>query len=285
LAKKLKEPITIEVFSDLVCPWCRIGKKHLDDALAAWTGGQEEPGIQLVGSGEACGAGDEACGVDGVTTGGSVSGSAGGASGASGAGSAGSAEAETAVNAGTAANADVHIVYRAFQLDPSTPVEGAPFRESLAAKFGGMAVVDQMTGRVTEAGAASGITFRFDRIEKSPNTILGHRLIALAPAEKREALVDAYFRAHFEEGEDIGELDRLIAIAEGLGLDGADLRSRLAAGDGTADVQADFDRARRIGVTGVPFFVFGGKYAVSGAYPPAELIRILDKVADEQGQA
>ncbi len=269
MAKKLKEPITIEVFSDLVCPWCRIGKKHLDDALAAWNGGSQEDssGIQLVGSGEACGPGDEACGVDGGNGGVGVVGSASGADAA----------------AAVAGN-DVRVVYRAFQLDPSTPVEGAPFRESLAAKFGGMTVVDQMTGRVTEAGAASGITFRFDRIAKSPNTILGHRLIALAPADKREALVDAYFRAHFEDGEDIGELDRLIEIAEEVGLDGADLRARLAAGDGTADVQADFDRARRIGVTGVPFFVFGGKYAVSGAYPPAELMRILDKVAEEQGQ-
>ncbi len=269
MAKKLKEPITIEVFSDLVCPWCRIGKKHLDDALAAWNGGgQEEQGIQLVGSGEACGPGDEACGLDG------------GAGGNGGVGVVGEASGAEASAVGDA----VRVVYRAFQLDPSTPIEGAPFRESLAAKFGGMAVVDQMTGRVTEAGAASGITFRFDRIAKSPNTVLGHRLIALAPADKREALVDAYFRAHFEDGEDIGELDRLIEIAEGIGLDGADLRARLAAGEGTDDVQADFDRARRIGVTGVPFFVFGGKYAVSGAYPPAELMRILDKVAEEQGQ-
>ena len=266
MAKKLKEPITIEVFSDLVCPWCRIGKKHLDDALAAWNGEQEESGIQLVGSGEACGPGDEACGVDG------------------GAGGFGAVVSTSGAESAAATGDDVRVVYLAFQLDPSTPIEGAPFRESLAAKFGGMAVVDQMTGRVTEAGAASGITFRFDRIAKSPNTILGHRLIALAPADKREALVDAYFRAHFEDGEDIGELDRLIAIAEGVGLDGADLRARLAAGEGSADVQADFDRARRIGVTGVPFFVFGGKYAVSGAYPPAELMRILDKVAEEQGQ-
>lgn len=268
MANASKDPITIEVFSDLVCPWCRIGKKHLDDALAMWNGGQEEAsGIQVLGSGNACGVGDEACGVDDGSANGAVAG-AGGASG----GSTG--------KAGEHAGADV--VYRAFQLDPSTPTEGAPFRESLAAKFGGMAVVDQMTGRVTEAGAASGITFRFDRIETSPNTVLGHRLIALAPADKREALVDACFRAHFEDGIDIGDLDQLIAIAEGLGMDGAGLRARLAAGDGTADVQADFDRARRIGVTGVPFFVFGGKYAVSGAYPPAELLRILERVASEQ---
>ncbi|GAB7054805.1 MULTISPECIES: DsbA family oxidoreductase [Paenibacillus] len=209
--------IQIDVFSDMVCPWCRIGKKNLQDALAAW-GPKDE----------------------------------------------------------------VEIHFRAFELDSTLPAEGLPFQDAMIRKMGGNAAsLKQMTDRVTQAGEAVGVTFRFDQVTRMPNTKLAHRLTALLPASEQEAMIDAIMNAYFEQGQDIAQLDILLGIAASLGHDPVHLREQLEQGKGSDKVTHDQTAARQIGVTGVPFFVFNNKYALSGAYPPAELIKVLEKVAAE----
>ncbi|MBP1153366.1 MULTISPECIES: DsbA family oxidoreductase [unclassified Paenibacillus] len=209
--------IQIDVYSDMVCPWCRIGKKNLQDALAAWDHKDE-----------------------------------------------------------------VEIRFRAFQLDSTLPTEGLPFHDAMIKKMGGNAAsLKQMTDRVSQAGEAVGVPFRFDQVTRMPNTQLAHRLVALLPASEQEAMVDAIMTAYFEQGQDIAQLDILLDIAATCGHDPNPLREKLAQGQGTDKVTSDEQEARQIGVTGVPFFVFNNRYALSGAYPPAELIKILEKVATE----
>lgn len=210
--------MNIDIYSDIACPWCRIGKKNLFDALAQWQAPGQEP---------------------------------------------------------------VTITYRAFQLDPRTPEQGEDFTAAMQRKMGNGANIERATSQVANAGKAVGLEFRFDLVQKMPNTKLAHRLVAITPESHRGELVDALFAAYFQQGLDVTSLPVLLELATGIGLDAAALADRLEAGEGTAEVDADLANASRIGVTGVPFFVFNNKFALSGAYPPAEFVKLLDKVAAE----
>ncbi|MDQ1911056.1 DsbA family oxidoreductase [Paenibacillus sp. GD4] len=175
----------------------------------------------------------------------------------------------------------VELVWRAFQLDPGTPEGGLPYRETLEAKFGGAGRMDQMFSQVSAAGQAAGLDFRFDRIEVMPNTLLSHRLIAVAPEEKQTELLIAVNRAHFSEGRDTGQLEVLLDVASSVGLDAAKLREQLDRGEGAEQVQEDLDFGRQVGITGVPFYIMNGKYALTGAQPPETFLQVLKQIQDE----
>ena len=207
----------IDLFSDTVCPWCRIGKRHLELALADWPG---EP---------------------------------------------------------------VTIRYRSFFLDPTIPPEGRDFRAHMTAKGGGRVPLEQFFAAPRERGAAVGLTFNFEAIERAPNTLLSHRLVAIAPEEKRGALLDALYAAYFEHGQDIGDAAVLAAVAAAVGQDGLStaavpMAEALAGDAGTDEVLADVDYARQVGISGVPFFVFNGRYALSGAQPVEVMRRVLEEI-------
>jgi predicted DsbA family dithiol-disulfide isomerase len=108
-----------------------------------------------------------------------------------------------------------------------------------------------------------------------------HRLVRLAAAEGRAgALVEALFAAHFSEGRDIGDRATLAAIWAETGLAG-DPAIHGPAGFGTDAVHADNLRAHRLGINGVPCFVFGERHAIAGAQEPEVLDRMLDIAALE----
>jgi predicted DsbA family dithiol-disulfide isomerase len=205
----------IDVFQDIACPWCRIGKRHLEQALERWQG---EP---------------------------------------------------------------VEVFYRSFLLDPTIPPEGRDFSAYMQAKAGGRAPQGGWFEAPREMGRRVGLVFNFEQIEHAPNTLLSHRLIALAPPEKQPALVDAVYAAYFEHGRNIGSLDVLLEIAAAHGLDAADLRPRLEAREAESQVLDDYDYAREAGISGVPFFVFNEQYGVSGAQPPEVILQVMERVASE----
>jgi predicted DsbA family dithiol-disulfide isomerase len=197
-------PLVIDVVSDVVCPWCFIGKRHLEAALA--------------GVPEAAGA---------------------------------------------------RVLWHPFELNPDLPAEGVDRRAYLEAKFGGPARAAEIYARVREAGARAGIAFDFDAIARQPNTRDAHRLIAWAQAQgDANALVERLFRAYFLEGCFIGERATLAALAADAGYDAGAARAWLDSGDGALEIAAAQSRARSLGISGVPFFVFDGKIGLSGAQPP-----------------
>jgi predicted DsbA family dithiol-disulfide isomerase len=164
-----------------------------------------------------------------------------------------------------------------FQLNPDLPREGAPADEFFAAKFGDMQTMRERRGMVAEIGAALGIAFAFQRIAREPNTFDAHRLVRFAARHgKADALVEALFAAHFLAGRDIGDPATLAAIAGEAGLDPAQIR-RFLDGDAEADaIRAEEQEAHRIGITGVPCFIFDGQYAVAGAQEPEFFLPIFD---------
>jgi len=164
-----------------------------------------------------------------------------------------------------------------FQLNPDLPAQGVSRKAYLENKFGGPDRAAQVYARVVAAGATAGIPFEFERIERQPNTRDAHRLIAWAQAQgDASALVERIFRAYFIEGRLIGDHGVLAAIAAEAGFDVAAAQAMLDSDEGAEAVTLMDNRARQIGVQGVPFFIFNQHIAVSGAQDPAVL---LDAIA------
>ena len=176
--------------------------------------------------------------------------------------------------------ADLSVEWRPFQLNPDMPAEGADRQRYMVAKFGSEERVAEIFGAIERAGSAEGIRFAFDRIARTPNTVDSHRLIAVAEQHGvQDQVVEALFRRYFEQGEDIGDSAVLAAAGADGGLDGDEVRRFLASSSGTEQVRQESEAASRAGISGVPCFVFEGRYAVSGAQPPDVFERAFELAA------
>jgi predicted DsbA family dithiol-disulfide isomerase len=192
----MSPPLIIDVVSDVVCPWCYLGKKRLQAAL------KREP--------------------------------------------------------------DAKVRWRPFQLDPTIPAEGLDRQAYMRAKFRDEARLAEIHERLKAMGAEAGVDFHFEAIRRAPNTLDAHRAIRFATqAGAADALVERLFSDYFEKGRDIGDRAVLAEAGRDCGL--GEIGERLAVGEGAEEVRAEIDEARRLGVEGVPFFIFAGKFAVSGA--------------------
>jgi predicted DsbA family dithiol-disulfide isomerase len=179
-----------------------------------------------------------------------------------------------------APDAKVEVRWRPFQLDPTIPQGGMPRVEYLTRKFG-PGGYGKMNQRLIDLGRERGIAFAFDRIERSPNTLDAHRLIRWAqPAGAQDAVVERLFQLYFEEGADIGDRNLLADVAAANGFDRAMALRMLESDTDKEAVQEEIATAQRMGVTGVPFFIFGGKYALSGAQPPEAIAAAIGKARE-----
>lgn len=170
------------------------------------------------------------------------------------------------------------IRWHPFQLNPDMPAEGMERAEYMALKFGDAQGILAAHRPVIEAAEDAGVTLDLPAITRTPSTLDAHRLIHWAGLEGRQnAIVAALFRAYFREGRDIGDRDTLLELARQSGLDIA-LIERLLGTDADQSLIREADRmARARGISGVPFFIIDGKYAVSGAQP----VQVWHNVIDE----
>lgn len=193
--------LTIEIASDVICPWCYIGKRRFEKALKVLDG-----------------------------------------------------------------EAKVDLVWLPFQLNPDMPREGMARAEYRARKFGSVERGRGLDARVAAEGRGEGIEFAFERIERTPNTIAAHQLVDLAQKEGRgDAVVDALFRAYFEEARDIGDAGVLREIAASCGVAGWPAQADEKA---VAALEAS---VRGLGISAVPTFILGRRFGISGAHPPESL--------------
>jgi predicted DsbA family dithiol-disulfide isomerase len=206
-------PPVIQVVSDVVCPWCFIGKRRLEKALALL------------------------------------------------------------------ARPDVAVRWKPFQLNPDAPKNGMDRKAYRSRKFGSAEYANQLEARVVAAGAEEGIEFRFDRIQKIPNTFEAHRLIWFAGREGVQgAVVESLFRAYFIEAEDVGDIDVLKRIGMESGLDPGRIEELFAARIGTDELISEEGDARRLGVNSVPTFFVDGEPVTSGAHKAELLAGVLGPV-------
>ncbi|HKH09128.1 MAG TPA: DsbA family oxidoreductase [Agromyces sp.] len=219
----MTSPIKIDIWSDIACPWCYIGKRHLEGGIAAL--GDEAPEVQ--------------------------------------------------------------IEYHSFELAPDTPVDFEGSEVDFLAHHKGLPVsqVGAMLERVTGIAAAAGLDYDFEALRHT-KTLKAHELLHHAKANGLQLeLSERLFRAYFTEGRHLGRLDELVDLAAEVGLDADDSREALDDGRYAVAVQADIAQAGAYGIQGVPFFVFDGKYGVSGAQPAEVFSQVLAEVAGERGGA
>ncbi|MBC7878627.1 MAG: DsbA family oxidoreductase [Anaerolineales bacterium] len=176
---------------------------------------------------------------------------------------------------------EITVEYKAFFLDPSIPPEGVDFRKKMNSKGGGRIPIEQFFDGPRQMGESVGLKFNFEAITKAPNTTLSHALIALTPNEKVDSVIDDVYAAYFEHGQDIGDIEVLLKVAEKNGMDAPSLKVHMMDAETRFKVQAEVDEAYQLGVSGVPFFVVNHKYAFSGAQPPQVITQILQKVEKE----
>ena len=205
----MAKPLLIEVASDVVCPWCYIGKRRLEKALASLKG-----------------------------------------------------------------EVEARIEWLPFQLNPDMPAGGMARADYRRAKFGSVEKGRTLDARVAQEGAGEGIAFAFDRMQRTPNTIAAHQLIDLAQKQgKGNAVVDALFRAYFEEAKDIGDAGVLKDIAERAAVTGWPKEENIE------EVREKEERVRDLGISGVPTFIFNKESGLSGAYPPEQLAQAIKAAA------
>ncbi|MDT0341467.1 DsbA family oxidoreductase [Streptomyces litchfieldiae] len=173
---------------------------------------------------------------------------------------------------------DVEIRYHSFQLMPHLPADLAVGVNELLEKERGIprAQARAMNAQVAARAAEIGLDFRMDSAIAT-NSRAAHRLIHFARSQGRQHdMVERLFRAFFTDGLNVGDHDVLTDLATQIGLAPAAAREALDSDTFDADVDADVRQAGQLGITGVPFFVFGGKYAVSGAQPLEVFLQALD---------
>lgn len=178
----------------------------------------------------------------------------------------------------------ITLVWRPFQLDASIPQGGVDRKTYMEKKFG-TERAKEVGNTIREFGNAVGIDFRFDLIEKSPNTMDSHRLIRWAgTAGCQNEMVDTLFRRYFEQGEDIGSHEVLIDAAGEVGMD-TDIVRDLLSKDADRDLIAREDAmAREIGIQGVPSFVINSQWVVTGAQEPETLVRMFNKLLAREAE-
>jgi predicted DsbA family dithiol-disulfide isomerase len=134
---------------------------------------------------------------------------------------------------------------------------------------------------LSELAAAEGLDYHLDRTAGG-NSFDAHRLLHLAAATgMQDTLKERLLRAYFTEGEAIGRPDVLARLATEAGLDPAEVADVLA-GDGfAAEVRADEERARLLGINGVPFFAIDNRYGISGAQPADLILSALEQAWSE----
>ncbi|MGN9844705.1 DsbA family oxidoreductase [Nonomuraea sp. H19] len=168
----------------------------------------------------------------------------------------------------------IEVTMRPYQLNPDASAEGEPLIPHLERKFGPNA--GQMVARVVSTAAAEGLELDYDKAV-SAGTFEAHRLVEVATRQGLgEEMADRLFRAHFSEGLNVADADVLAKLAAETGVRDS--------GEGAEEVREQLGRARALGITGVPLFLFEGAYAVSGAQPEDAFAAAIDEVAERTGQ-
>lgn len=173
------------------------------------------------------------------------------------------------------------VTWRPYQLDPTLPEEGVDRRNYMAAKFRNSDRRAEIGKVLDEAAAQDGISWNLADIPVSPNTNAAHRLIRWAQGEGLQGpVLEGVLAAYFTELRDIGDPVVLADIGEKAGMDRLRLLQAFSEGVDKDAVSREHFQAHQAGVSGVPFMIFDGKIAVSGAEPPERLVKAIDKALE-----
>lgn len=203
----------IEIWSDIVCPFCYIGKRRFEKALNNF-----------------------------------------------------------------AHKGEVSVIWKSYQLSPGLKTDPSKNPVAFLAEHKGISIEEaqRLNDYVTQMAAGDGLIYNLN-IAIAANSLNAHRLLHLAKmAGVQSELKENLFSSYFTAGRNIDDITTLLNISEESGLKRAEAEQVLTGNSYTADVEKDIYEAHQIGVRGVPFFLFYGKYAVSGAQDISVFTRTLE---------
>ena len=215
----MSNPVKVDVWSDIACPWCFVGKRRFEQAVARFDG-------------------------------------------------------------------EVEVEYHSFELSPETPVDYTGTEAEFLAQHKGLPTqqAEQMLAQMTELAAGEGLAYDFGSLQHA-NTVLAHQALHHAKAHgKQVELKERLLAAYFEQGLNLNHAAVLADLAAEVGLDRDAVLADLESEAHLAAVRADQEQAIEYGIGGVPFYVFDGRLAVSGAQSPDVFVSALERVAQESGQ-
>jgi len=202
--------LDIDVYFDLICPWCLIGKRQLEKALEALAKVPQSPSVR--------------------------------------------------------------IRWHSVQLIPGVPAQGLDFGAFYLQRLGSAAAVAARQAQVRSAASEAGVDLHFERIQRFPNTLQAHQMLAYASqhlaADRLHSLIDALMCGYFQRGANLGDLDVLLSMGQQYGLDSDAARAWIAQGQGIPEP---------VQVPGVPFFVFNQRLSLSGAQPAERLLQAMQE--------
>jgi predicted DsbA family dithiol-disulfide isomerase len=190
-------PLAIDVFADVVCPWCFVGNERLERVVAS---------IDL----------------------------------------------------------PVTVRHRPFLLNPDTPPEGTDIPAMLRRKYG--VEPERLWARLEAEARKAGVELDLSKQRFSYPTVRAHTLLRHAgPKGTERALLRDLYRANFLQARNISDVGVLAEIAAPHGFAAGETARLLDDPAELAATTAETEEAAASGITGVPFFVFDQRFAVSGA--------------------
>lgn len=176
------------------------------------------------------------------------------------------------------------IQYRPFLLNPDMPLEGVDKELSIKQKFGSRDAYDKIIHNIKEVGLSEDIDFNLDKIKRTPNSAFSHILIQLGQTVGvHDEIVNSLLSAYFEQGQDISNIDNLKTIGKKAGISEKQLVETLNSETALESIHTQSNQIRRLGVTGVPCYIFNKTQAVSGAQDSEILVKLIN-LAEPQKQ-
>jgi predicted DsbA family dithiol-disulfide isomerase len=206
----------IDIWSDIVCPWCYLGKRRFERALDRFERRDE-----------------------------------------------------------------VRVTHRSFQLDPTKPRGTTSSRRTMLMSKYRLSdeQVRTMDARMEQTAAADGLEYHLTDAGLTGNTLDAHQLLHLAKGlGLADAMIERLYRAYFTEQRSVFDRASLVDLAAEAGVGADEARQALERDLFVDAVTGDLNEARSLGITGVPFFVFDGRLAVSGAQAVDVFTQALDRV-------
>ena len=175
-------------------------------------------------------------------------------------------------------NKDFEIIYVPFQLNPDMPKQGMVRAEYVQKKFGSLENAKPMYDNMVLEAEKENLQFKLSSITKTPNTVASHILIDLARKEKvQKEVVYNIFSDYFEKGIDIGDENNLVKVGVKHGIDEDILKKELRSSENINKVSKMDAIGRKMGITGVPFYIFNEKILLSGAQRPEAILKAIEE--------
>jgi predicted DsbA family dithiol-disulfide isomerase len=209
----MKPIIQIAIISDVVCPWCYVGKKRLEQAIDSLKDDYE-----------------------------------------------------------------FKLQWLPFELNPALDEQGEDFKGYITEKFGSAQRVQQGFEQLTQIGKPLGIDFRFEAISKAFKTLPLHKILHQAYQDgNQNEIAESLFQAYFSQGIDLTDKNQLLEVLNSYNWDLNKLNEVLDNQVINQEIKAVFKQIYSLGISGVPFYIFNQKLALSGAQPSEVFVQAIQK--------